>query len=115
MTQIIGRETRGNGPTTSLSESDSRRRPCVVTFARWHFAAMMVIALSFLIAAVAGEGIHCVIGAATFAVLGLLGGVVIAIDMLMADRRDFYQRGQLEGWYRGYRMQSPEVDDPLLR
>lgn len=42
--------------------------------------------------------------------LGLIG-----VDRLLAEREEFYRRGQLEGWMRGWRGQEPEADDPLRR
>jgi hypothetical protein len=34
---------------------------------------------------------------------------------LLADRQEFYRRGQLDGWVKCYRGQAPDSDDPLVR
>lgn len=61
------------------------------------------------------RGMHfAVYAAACFILAGLAGGL-ICTNAILADRQEFYQRGQLDGWYRGYRMQPPDVDDPLLK
>jgi len=112
MTQTIHHGTRRH----SLEPLDEavRHRPCIVTVARWFFGLMGLMTLATLLPAFTLDSWRWALAASTFAILALFGGLVIAIDMLMADRREFYQRGQLDGWYRGYRMQSPEIDDPLL-
>lgn len=51
---------------------------------------------------------------ACFVLAGLAAGLV-CINALLADRQEFYRRGQLDGWMRGWRGQEPDADDPLLR
>lgn len=58
---------------------------------------------------------HAALAGATLLILSTQGGAVLMINAMVCDRQEFYRRGQLDGWYRGYRMQVPEVDDPLFR
>lgn len=52
------------------------------------------------------------VGAFIFA--GFAGGLLV-VNAIFADRAEFYRRGHLDGWMRGWRGQQPETDDPLLR
>lgn len=51
----------------------------------------------------------------TLVILSVVASSVWIVNALLADREDFYRRGQADGWYRGWRGQVPTVDDPLLR
>jgi hypothetical protein len=51
----------------------------------------------------------------TLAVLAAVAAGVLTVNALLADRQEFYRRGQLEGWHRGWNGQLPETDDPLLK
>jgi hypothetical protein len=44
-----------------------------------------------------------------------MASVVLCVHAMLADRQEYYRRGQLDGWMRGWRGQEPDVDDPLLR
>lgn len=118
MTQSIDHGASGSAKTRSQSEADTTRRPGVVTAARWFFAVMTATALGFLAATFAGAGWRAGLAAATFTVLALIGGLVIAIDMLLSRRlaacREYYFAGQLDGWMRGWNGQPPEVAEPRL-
>jgi hypothetical protein len=52
---------------------------------------------------------------ATLIIISAMAGAVLICDRLMADRQEFYRRGQLDGWMRGWRGQEPTVDDPLWK
>lgn len=52
--------------------------------------------------------------AACFTAAGLCGAL-LCLHAMLADRQEFFRRGQLDGWMKGWRGQAPEVDDPLLR
>lgn len=58
---------------------------------------------------------HLAVYAAACFVLAGLASALLVLKAMLADCQEFYQRGQLDGWYRGYRMQPPDVDNPLLR
>lgn len=47
--------------------------------------------------------------------IGGMGGAVWAVHHLMADRGEFWRRGQASGYHLGWRGLPPDVDDPLLR
>lgn len=51
----------------------------------------------------------------TLLVVSAIAGNVLVWDRLMADRQEFYRRGQLDGWMRGWRGQEPEGCDPLWK
>jgi uncharacterized membrane protein len=114
MTQSIDRETRARAASPAGSEPVTITRNRLIVGVRCFVGLMVLKAMAFLIAAFAFAGWRSALAAATFFILAVLGGVVLTIDALLASRSDFYQRGQLDGWYRGYRMQPPELDDPLL-
>lgn len=61
------------------------------------------------------HGVHFAIYAASCFVLSGLSGALICVNAILADREEFYRRGQLDGWMKGWRGQEPEVNDPLLR
>jgi hypothetical protein len=58
---------------------------------------------------------HVALAGTTVALLAAAGGVVLCVNAILADRQEFWRRGQLDGWMRGWRGQEPEVDDPLFR
>lgn len=51
----------------------------------------------------------------TLAILAAIGGGVLCLNLVIADRQEFYRRGVLDGWMRGWRGQPPDIDDPLTR
>lgn len=51
----------------------------------------------------------------TLAIMSSTAGALLIGHRLIADRQEFYRRGQLDGWMRGWRGQEPEADDPLLK
>lgn len=51
----------------------------------------------------------------TLMIVSTISGSILVGHRLLADRQAFYNRGQLNGWYRNYCGLPPEVDDPLLR
>jgi hypothetical protein len=64
---------------------------------------------------VAGSGhVHLVAPAAVCFMLSGLAATILIVHAMLADRQEFYRRGQLDGWMRGWRGQEPEVDDPLI-
>lgn len=55
-----------------------------------------------------------VYAAACFVLAGLASALLV-LRAMFADCQEFYRRGQLEGWHRGWNGQPPETSDPLLR
>ncbi|BEL07782.1 hypothetical protein Q0Z83_059730 [Actinoplanes sichuanensis] len=51
----------------------------------------------------------------TLLIMSVIAGSVLVGNQLLADRQEFYRRGELNGWMRGWRGQEPEAGDPLLR
>jgi hypothetical protein len=115
MTQSIDAGTRARALTPPGSESVTIGHGPLIIGVRIFTAVTTFTATGFLIAAFTFAGWRSALAAATFSILSIMSGVVLVIDALLADRREFYQRGQLDGWMRGWRGQEPEVDDPLLR
>ena len=61
------------------------------------------------------EDLHLTIAACAWFVMTGIGAGLLVTQSMVADRTEFYRRGQLDGWMRGWRGQEPDVDDPLLR
>ncbi len=51
----------------------------------------------------------------TLMLLAGMGATVLCLRAMLAARQEFYRRGQLDGWRRGWTGEPPEVSDPLLR
>jgi hypothetical protein len=115
MTQHITAETRAAALAPPGSKSDTVSRSGLILGVRLFTAFMTLKALGFLISAFTFAGWRSALAAATFFILAVLGGLVLTIDCLLAERQEFYRRGQLDGWMRGWRGQEPEIDDPLLK
>lgn len=75
-------------------------------------AAMSGVAMA--VADLAGD-VHLLMPAFTAFLVGGQASVILCVHAMLADRCEYYRRGHIEGWYRGYRMQPPEVGDPLLK
>lgn len=60
-------------------------------------------------------GFHFAVYAAACFVLAGLAGALLAVRAMLADCQEFYRRGQLEGWNRGWNGLPPEKHDPLLK
>lgn len=60
-------------------------------------------------------GFHFAVYAAACFVLAGLSGTLLVLRAMLADCQEFYRRGQLDGWMKGWRGQQPEVDDPLIK
>lgn len=63
----------------------------------------------------APHGMRFAVYAAGCFVLAGVAAAVLCVHALLADRGKFYQRGQLDGWMKGWRGQAPDVDDPLAK
>jgi hypothetical protein len=61
------------------------------------------------------HGIRFAIYAAACFMTSALCAALLVMHAMLADRQEFYRRGQLDGWMKGWRGLEPDVDDPLLR
>lgn len=51
----------------------------------------------------------------TLLVIASAAGVVLGVHLVLADRQEYFRRGELVGWMRGWRGEGPESGDSLLR
>lgn len=51
----------------------------------------------------------------TLLVLAWITGATLCVHAMLKSRREFYRRGHLDGWMRGWRGEGPYNGDPLLR
>jgi hypothetical protein len=80
------------------------------------YTALTALAAAALLAiGIFGQEMHIALAGAGGLVLAAIGGAVLCVERLLADRQEFYRRGQLSGWMKGWRGEAPDVDDPLLR
>lgn len=117
MTTSIDHDTQDlEAPRASRAQGRSRRPGALITAVRCFTVAAALAGTGLTVADLAGDGaVHLVAAAATsFLLSGMAGGVWI-VHAMLADRQEFYRRGQLDGWMKGWRGQPPDVDDPLLR
>jgi hypothetical protein len=64
----------------------------------------------------AGDGgVHLIMPSVGCFVLASQATTILIVHSLLASHQEFYRRGQLDGWMKGWRGQQPDVDDPLLR
>jgi hypothetical protein len=89
----------------------------VIVWGARGFAVLTTLAGAILaVADLAGDAsVHLIAPAATSFMLAGMASVVLCVHAMLADRQEYYRRGQLDGWMRGWRGQEPDVDDPLLR
>lgn len=115
MTLSIDADTRRRASTPLTSKSDKIGRMRLAAGVRWFTVTAAVASIACIVAAVIDRDLPTELAASTLCVVCAIGGALWVGNALLADRLDFYQRGQLDGWMRGWRGQEPEVDDPLLR
>lgn len=116
MTQSIDRATREKAATPPGSEPVTPEPRTMIAAVAGVAALTAIAGVALGVADLAGHGnVHLVVPAMTCFVLAGLSSAVLAIHHMLADRQEFYRRGQLDGWMKGWRGQEPDVDDPLLR
>lgn len=115
MTRSIERDTVRRAREKEYAQLvSSRRGPRAITAAKIATGVAVVACAAFGSAAAvsASHHVQLLVGAATCAVLSAIGGAVLAMNTVLANRRDYYRQGQLDGWIRGWRGQPPEADVP---
>lgn len=117
MTISIGEDRRQRATEPARGPGHDRPRHELVVWGARAFAILASIGgVAMAVADLAGDGhVHLIMPALTSFMLAGLAAVVLCVHAMLADRQEHYRRGQLDGWYRGYRMQEPDLDDPLLR
>ena len=115
VTSSIDARTRARATNPPPSEPVTGDRARLIFGIRLFTAAGLAAGLGLGVADVASHGgVHLVIPSATCFMLSGLSATILIVHALLADRQEFYRRGQLDGWMRGWRGQEPEIDDPLL-
>jgi hypothetical protein len=109
-------DTRPQSSGEPLSESDKPARGSMMRWVRTGtiLAGLTGVALAAVEAA-SRDYLHLNALAASCFVVVAVGTAVLCIEQMLAERQEFYRRGQLEGWHRGWNGQLPETDDPLLK
>lgn len=119
MTQSIHREAPHGASASPAPAAEPVVRSCrpLITGIRCFVAGMLTAGICAAVWACTthGRSTHLVIIAGSCFCLAGMGGAVLALQALLADRQEFYRRGQLDGWMRGWRGQEPDAGDPLLR
>jgi hypothetical protein len=92
-------------------------RRCTLVMGIWIAMLLNLVAALALMGLdlAAPRGLRFSMFGATFLLIAAICGGLICFNAMLADRQEYYRRGQLDGWMRGWRGQEPEVDDPLLR
>jgi len=124
-----GRRLPGSGATCGHAWSDELTPDadcllgCGLAYGEWSegdgagpaedYRETKVVALIAL--GITQPNIHTTIAAATAVILAVAGGSLLVAESMLASRQEFYQRGQLDGWIKGWSGQPTDVTDPLLR
>lgn len=71
--------------------------------------------IACLSAALAGQNWRAALAGSTLLTISAIASSLWIAEILVADRRAFYERGKADGWYAGWRGMPPDPDDPFLR
>lgn len=117
MSQSITRGSRERALAGASSEPVVLHRGRLINGIRIFTAVMLLAGFSMAVWSLAegSASLHLALGGATFFVLAGMGGVVLSLQAILAERQEFYRRGHLDGWMRGWRGQEPGGDDPILK
>jgi hypothetical protein len=116
MTTSIDRDAREHAVRTpEAADSDPGRSAMIMRGVRVFTAMAGAASIALVAVGIAQPSIHTSVAAAAALLLAAAGGSLLVAESMLADRQEFYRRGQLEGWRRGWNGEPPEVDDPLLR
>jgi hypothetical protein len=66
------------------------------------------------IAVASDTGLSALIVSCTAFVIAAIGSSLLVFNSILPSCREYYRRGHLEGWMRGWRGQPPENDVPGL-
>lgn len=117
MTIEIGEDRKQRALHPPVAAAEAATGPGTIIWGARAFAvlaAMTGVAMS--VADLAGDGtVHLVMPALTSFLVAGQSTVILCVHAMIAERGDFYRRGQLDGWMRGWRGQEPHTDDPLLK
>lgn len=102
---------RGDGAEAVIDHGRSR----LALFVGWGAGVLATVGALCMAWAFTTEEWRVALLGTTLLLLAGMGGTVLCLRRFLADRQEFYQRGQLDGWMRGWRGQEPEVFDPLMR
>lgn len=115
MTQSIDRSTRERAVQAPVPETVTRRhRPLTIGVGCFTVVATTGGTICG-VATLTGASWRIAIMGATLLMLAGLGAVVLCVQNMIADRQDFYRRGHLDGWMRGWRGQEPGGEDPTFK
>jgi hypothetical protein len=116
MTQSIDRDTQGRALVAPESDTVPEGRLALIVGIRIFAGLAALTGVGLTVADLTGgDGAHLIAASCTSFILAGLAGAILSVDAILADRQEFYRRGELTGWIRGWRGQEPEVSDPLLR
>ena len=116
MTTSIDRATRDRAKLPSAQQRPTVGRCRLLIGVRIFAAVTAAAGVGLGVADLTmGRSVTLIAAAVTCVLLAALAGTVLVLDALLADRQEFYRRGQLDGWMRSWHGQPPEMDDPLLK
>lgn len=114
MTLSISAERRERARQPRSDDSPNRSKHLLRSIQIFTIATAL-IGVAGLTVAFCLEDWRAAVAGGTSVVLAAFGGFVWCLHGMLADRREFYRRGHVEGWYRGWNGQEPNADDPLIR
>lgn len=115
MTQSIERGTQRRAGQLQVPETvTTRHRPLIIGIGCFT-AVTAAGGIAFSVATLTGSSWRVALVGATLLMLAGIGAAVLCLHNMIADREDFYRRGHLDGWMRGWHNQDPDGDSPLLK
>jgi hypothetical protein len=115
MTLSIDRATRDRASTPPGAAPGTAGPGKLIIGLRIFTAVATAAGIALGVADLASSGsVHLVIPCVGSFVFAGLAANNLVHHHLLADRQEFYRRGQLDGWMKGWRGQEPGTDDPLI-
>lgn len=115
MSLHIGEERRLRALQPPEKSEDGQRPDWTIRAVALTAAGTALGGIGCLAAAFALREWRTALAGSTLMIVAAIAGAVLVLNRLLADRQKFYQRGQLDGWMRGWRGQEPSSEDPLWR
>lgn len=116
MTQSMEHETRERASRAPMPATPATPRDWQLIGVRIFTGISALAGVGLAAVDLASDGgTHLIIPAATCFIFAAIGGAVLILLSQIASRQEFWRRGQLDGWIRGWNGQAPEVHDPLLK